>query len=84
MIKKSYVNSLTQQTIEIPKFICNMIEYILLRLISHISLEQLSILRCCLPNFLYQLFQQIPNLTEQNAIDWIVEGIQTYKIINIH
>jgi hypothetical protein len=79
MIDKFYFNPLTQQTIQIPKFICDMIECIVRRLISIISLNELSILRCCLPNFLYQLFQQIPNLVAKNVVDWIVEGIRTYK-----
>ncbi len=74
-----YFNPLTQQIIQLPKFICDMIECILIRLISNISLNELSILRCCLPNFLYQLFQQIPNLVAKNVVDWIVEGIRTRK-----
>lgn len=79
MSKKLYLNPLIQQTIQLPKFICDMIECILIRLISYISLNELSILRCCLPNFLYQLFQQMPNLVVKNVVDWIVEGIRTYK-----
>jgi hypothetical protein len=74
-----YFNPLTQQIIQLPKFISDMIECILIRLISNISLNELSILRCCLPNFLYQLFQQIPNLVAKNVVDWIVEGIRTRK-----
>jgi hypothetical protein len=74
-----YFNPLTQQTIQLSKFLCDMIECILMRLISDISLDELSILRCCLPNFLHQLYQQVPNLVATNVVDWIVEGIRTTR-----
>ncbi|CAF1353113.1 unnamed protein product [Rotaria sp. Silwood1] len=79
MNRKFYYYPLTQEIIELPNFICDITECILIRLISNITLEQLSILRSCLPNFLYQLFQHEPNLNPENVIDWIVEGMQTYN-----
>ncbi|CAF1145244.1 unnamed protein product [Rotaria sp. Silwood1] len=79
MNRKFYFYPLNQQIIQLPKIIYDIIECILKRLISNISLEQLSILRSCLPNFIYQLFQQKPNLIPQNIIDWIVQGIQIYN-----
>ncbi|CAF1014924.1 unnamed protein product [Rotaria sordida] len=79
MKTKFYFNPLTQEIIQLPKIIYDIIECILIRLISDISLEQISILRCCLPNFLYQLFQQKPYLIPQNVVDWIVQGIRIYN-----
>ncbi|UJR13482.1 hypothetical protein I4U23_000496 [Adineta vaga] len=82
-MKKSYVNPSTQQIIQLPNLIHDMIECILIRLIAHISLNELSILRCCLPNFLYQLFQQIPNLLIENVVEWIVEGIRNQSNVSL-
>lgn len=71
-----FYNPLNQQTISIPKFICDLTEFILIRLIHQISLNELSILRSCLPAFLFRLFQQKPQLNVCQVADWIVDGMK--------
>ena len=72
-------NAASQESMPLPRLVAQVTECIIIRSMSIVSLDELSMLRCCLPNLLQQLFDQIPTLAAHHVVDWIVEGIRTTR-----